>query len=82
MQYRYINRHIQFGTTSYTLIIEDLDSDPITVYRIEKQFLSVNTDSEHLYAAARDEMLKIKRGEYEEAPPASKEEEIEIGAEE
>lgn len=59
--YRYINEHYQFGETNYSLILEDLDSDPIKIVRIDKTFkLSPNEiDQEFLYQEARKEIIRV-----------------------
>lgn len=36
-RYRYINKHVQFGQTNYSLILEDLESGMPPV-RLEKSF--------------------------------------------
>lgn len=59
--YRYINKFYQFGETNYTLILEDLDSDPIKVVRIDKTFQKSpdEIDDEFLYQEARKEIIRI-----------------------
>lgn len=57
--YRYINRHYQFGETNYSLILEDLDSNPVKSKRIEKTFRKSpeEIDDNFLYEEARKEIL-------------------------
>jgi len=57
--YRYINRLYQFGETNYSLILEDLDSNPVKIKRIEKTFKKSpeEIDNEFLYQEARKEIL-------------------------
>ena len=60
--YRYINKHRQFGTTNYTLIIEARENDVLVKnYRIEKCFdVSENLiDDEFLRAYAYKEINRI-----------------------
>lgn len=56
-RYRYINKHEQFGRTSYVLILEDLESSMPTV-RIEKEFglTSKDIDEDFLYKEASREI--------------------------
>lgn len=69
-RYRYINKFCQFGRTSCTLILEDLEDD-MPLVRIEKEFpleLS-HIDSEFLYQDASKEIkaATIAYREQEEA---------------
>lgn len=60
--YRYINKHRQFDSTSYTLIIEARENDIlINTYRIEKCFkINENLiDDEFLRAYAYKEIDRI-----------------------
>lgn len=61
-RYRYINKHYQFGYTTYTLVLEDLENSLPTV-RLDKSF---NTDpqlidDDFLYQEARKDILNTMR---------------------
>ena len=55
---RYINKHVQFEETNYTLILEDNDGILPTV-RVEKTFSTDPNllDNEFLYQEAKKEIL-------------------------
>ena len=63
-RYRYINQLSQFGRTSCTLILDDIEGDMPTV-RLEKEFgmSSDQLDSEILYAEAAKE-IKVAQQAY------------------
>jgi hypothetical protein len=57
-RYRYINKHVQFGATNFTLVLEDLEDGMPTV-RLEKCF-HVNPsqiDESFLYTHAAPEII-------------------------
>lgn len=55
--YRYINKHCQFGRTCYTLILDDISGLMPTV-RIDKEFNKSDTeiDREFLYQEAKKDI--------------------------
>lgn len=57
-RYRYINQHSQFGRTTCTLILEDLEGN-MPLIRIDKEFAASkeDLDQELLYQEARKEIL-------------------------
>ena len=61
--YRYINKITQFGLTTFTLILEDIDNYEEVTYRIEKSFKTPVEliDDEFLYQEAKKEILRIKQ---------------------
>lgn len=63
-RYRYINQLSQFGRTSYTLILDDLEGD-MPVIRLEKEFgMPIDQiDNEFLYQEASKE-IKIAQQDY------------------
>lgn len=56
-RYRYINKHFQFGRTSYTLLLEDLEGILPSI-RIEKEFsLDPNQiDEDFLFQEAKKDI--------------------------
>lgn len=80
-RYRYINKISQFGRTSCTLILDDLEGNMPTV-RLEKEFnLDDNSlDKEVLYQEASKE-IKIAQQAYDEMLAAQSQEEIPTGDE-
>lgn len=72
-RYRYINKHIQFGCASYTLVLEDLEGDmTIPTIRIEKTF-NIDPeliDDDFLYNEARkDILMAVSQQEHEAVIP-------------
>jgi hypothetical protein len=61
-RYRYINQHSQFGRTTCTLILSDLEGDMPDV-RIDKEFgMSANQlDNEILYQEAAKEIMAAQQ---------------------
>lgn len=57
-RYRYINKHFQFGETSYSLILEDLEGG-MPLVRIEKIFKLDPSllDDDYLYTEASKEII-------------------------
>ena len=57
--YRYINPQYQFGVTSFTLVLEDLDTPTNPVLRIDKSFNvdSSMIDDDFLYQQARPDII-------------------------
>lgn len=56
-RYRYINKHEQYGRTSYTLLLQDIEAGMPDI-RIEKEFgmLSKDIDDEVLFQEAAKEI--------------------------
>lgn len=57
-RYRYINKLIQFGKITYTLILQDLEGD-MPEMRLDKQFDAV--DDEILYQEASKEIISATK---------------------
>jgi len=57
-RYRFINKHVQFGATNYTLVLEDLE-DGMPMVRVEKSFKidPSQIDDSFLYSQAAPEII-------------------------
>lgn len=77
-RYRYINKHVQFEATNYTLVLEDLEGDmSVPLVRIEKTF-NVDPsliDNDFLYNEARKDILLLTAGQ--SAEPVTPEKNLE-----
>lgn len=72
--YRYINKQVQFGSTNYTLILEDLDDLNMPIVRIDKCFnVDPNLiDNDFLYQQAKPDILNAMGYDPSNPPIAEK----------